>query len=45
MAYGQTDDEAFRTVKAVALLVRADVIENGEDVPTVPPGSVRRASI
>jgi|HubBroStandDraft_1064217.scaffolds.fasta_scaffold3377615_1 hypothetical protein len=33
MAYGSTDDEAVRKVKAIALQVLADMIESGEDVP------------
>jgi predicted RNase H-like HicB family nuclease len=33
MAYGGAADEAVRKVKAIALLVLADMIESGEDVP------------
>jgi predicted RNase H-like HicB family nuclease len=33
MAYGETQDEAIRKAKAVALQVLADMIENGEEVP------------
>jgi predicted RNase H-like HicB family nuclease len=33
MAYGQTQEEATRKVKAIALQVLADMIESGEDVP------------
>jgi predicted RNase H-like HicB family nuclease len=33
MAYGATEGEAVRKVKAIALQVLADMIENGEDVP------------
>ena len=33
MAYGVTEGEAIRKVKAIALQVLADMIENGEDVP------------
>ena len=33
MAYGSTQDEAVRKVKAIALQVLADMIESGEDVP------------
>lgn len=35
MAYGVTEDEAVRRVKAIALQVLADMIESGEEVP--PP--------
>lgn len=33
MAYGNTDAEAIRKVKAIALQVLADMIESGEEVP------------
>jgi hypothetical protein len=33
MAYGSTEDEAIRKVKAISLQVLADMIESGEDVP------------
>lgn len=33
MAYGVTEAEAVRKVKAIALQVLADMIESGEDVP------------
>ena len=33
MAYGATADEAVRRVKSIALLVLAEMIENGDDVP------------
>jgi predicted RNase H-like HicB family nuclease len=33
MAYGVTRDEAVRKVKAIALQVLADMIEDGEEVP------------
>jgi predicted RNase H-like HicB family nuclease len=33
MAYGATEVEAVRKVKAIALQVLADMIESGEDVP------------
>ena len=33
MAYGSTEDEAVRRVKAIALQVLADMIESGENVP------------
>jgi predicted RNase H-like HicB family nuclease len=33
MAYGATEEEAIRKVKAVALQILADMIENGEEVP------------
>ena len=33
MAYGSVEEEAVRKVKAIALQVLADMIENGEDVP------------
>ena len=33
MAYGKTEDEAVRKVKAAALLILADMIESGEPVP------------
>jgi predicted RNase H-like HicB family nuclease len=33
MAYGQTEEEAVRKVKAVALQILADMIESGEPVP------------
>lgn len=33
MAYGATEDEAIRKVKAIALQVLADMIESGEEVP------------
>jgi predicted RNase H-like HicB family nuclease len=35
MAYGAVEADAVRKVKAVALQVLADMIENGEEVP--PP--------
>ena len=34
MAYGTTEEEALRKVKAVALQVLADMIEGGEEVPS-----------
>ena len=33
MAYGATEEEAVRKVKAIALQVLADMIESGEEVP------------
>jgi predicted RNase H-like HicB family nuclease len=33
MAYGETEEQAVRKVKAIALQVLADMIEDGEDVP------------
>jgi predicted RNase H-like HicB family nuclease len=33
MAYGATEEAAFRKVKSIALQVLADMIESGEDVP------------
>jgi predicted RNase H-like HicB family nuclease len=33
MAYGVTEEEAVRKVKAIALQVLADMIESGEEVP------------
>jgi predicted RNase H-like HicB family nuclease len=33
MAYGVTENEAVRKVKAIALQVLADMIESGEEVP------------
>ena len=33
MAYGATEEEAVRKVKSIALLLLADMIESGEDVP------------
>ena len=33
MAYGATQDEAVRKVKAIALQVLAEMIESGEEVP------------
>lgn len=33
MAYGETEVEAIRKVKAIALQVLADMIESGEEVP------------
>ena len=33
MAYGDTDEEAVRKVKVIALQILADMIENGEQVP------------
>ncbi len=33
MAYGVTEIEAVRKVKAIALQVLADMIESGDDVP------------
>jgi len=33
MAYGNTEEEAIRKVKAIALQVLADMIESGEEVP------------
>jgi len=32
-AYGETEEEAIRKVKAAALQILADMIENGEPVP------------
>jgi predicted RNase H-like HicB family nuclease len=33
MAYGDSEEEAIRKVKAIALQILADMIENGEKVP------------
>jgi len=33
MAYGSNEEEAVRKVKSTALLVLADMIESGEEVP------------
>jgi predicted RNase H-like HicB family nuclease len=33
MAYGDSESEAIRKVKSIALQVLADMIESGEDVP------------
>jgi predicted RNase H-like HicB family nuclease len=33
MAYGKTEEEAIRKVKAVALQILADMIESSEEVP------------
>jgi hypothetical protein len=33
MAYGSTQDEAVRKVKAIALQVLAEMIESGDEVP------------
>jgi predicted RNase H-like HicB family nuclease len=33
MVYGETEQEAVRRVKAIALQVLADMIESGEEVP------------
>ncbi len=33
MVYGADESEAMRRVKAIALQVLADMMENGEDVP------------
>ena len=33
MAYGESEEEAIRKVKAVAPQILADMIESGEDVP------------
>lgn len=33
MAYGETQEDAIRKVKAIALQVLAEMIESGEDVP------------
>jgi predicted RNase H-like HicB family nuclease len=33
MAYGDTEDDAVRKVKSIALQVLADMIESGEEVP------------
>jgi predicted RNase H-like HicB family nuclease len=33
MAYGATEEEAVRKVKAIALQVLADMLESGEEVP------------
>jgi predicted RNase H-like HicB family nuclease len=33
LAYGQTQEEAFSRVKALALRVMADRLEHGEEVP------------
>ena len=33
MAYGATQEEAVRKVKAIALQVLAEMIESGEEVP------------
>lgn len=34
MAYGSSEDEAIRKIKAIALQVLADMIESGEEVPS-----------
>ncbi|MBA3974256.1 MAG: HicB family protein [Candidatus Solibacter sp.] len=33
MACGETEEEAVRKVKAIALIVQADMIASGEEVP------------
>jgi len=33
MAYGATEAEAIRKVKSIALVVLADMIESGEELP------------
>jgi predicted RNase H-like HicB family nuclease len=33
MAYGQSQDDAVRKVKAIALQVLADMVESGDEVP------------
>lgn len=33
MAYGATEEEAMRKAKSIALMVLADMVESGEDVP------------
>jgi predicted RNase H-like HicB family nuclease len=33
MAYGQTEQEAVRKTKAIALQILADMIESGEELP------------
>jgi len=33
MAYGETEGEAIRKVKSIALQVMADMIDSGEEVP------------
>lgn len=33
MAYGSTQDEAIRKVKAIALQVLAEMVESGDEVP------------
>jgi len=33
MAYGSTQDEAVRKVKAIALQVLADMVESGDELP------------
>jgi predicted RNase H-like HicB family nuclease len=33
MAYGSNEEEAVRKIKSTALLVLADMIESGEEVP------------
>jgi predicted RNase H-like HicB family nuclease len=33
MAYGNTEDEAIRKAKSIALQVLADMIESGDEVP------------
>jgi predicted RNase H-like HicB family nuclease len=38
MAYGAVEDEAVRKVKAFALQVLEDMIEQGEDIPIAPTG-------
>ena len=35
MAYGQTNDQAIARVKALALRVIADRLENGETIPAL----------
>jgi predicted RNase H-like HicB family nuclease len=34
MAYGDTEEEAIRKVKAIALQVLAEMTESGEEVPS-----------
>jgi predicted RNase H-like HicB family nuclease len=36
MAYGDTKDAAVLKVKSIALLVLADMVESGDDVPEPP---------
>lgn len=45
MAYGNTEDEAVRKVKSIALQVLADMIESGEDVPEPAQDAVRGVSV
>jgi hypothetical protein len=33
MAYGESEESAVRKAKSIALQVRADMIESGEEVP------------